>query len=175
MTHICVSKLTIIGSDNGLSPGRRQAIICTNAGILIIWTLGTYFSEILSETHTFSLKKRHLKMSSGRRRPFCLGLNVLNLCNSFEDQATLDFIVGRPIFKWIAETWLHDRISVIDIKAKYRNRYTFCISFSANKRTRHSLTLTRMKTRASSCNTADHYMGSFRQSWEVEENMAWDV
>ena len=25
--HMCVSKLTIIGSDNGLSPGRRQAII----------------------------------------------------------------------------------------------------------------------------------------------------
>ena len=36
VTHICVSKLTIIGSDNGLSPGRRQAIIWTNAGILTI-------------------------------------------------------------------------------------------------------------------------------------------
>ena len=27
VTHICVSKLTIIGSDNGLSPERRQANI----------------------------------------------------------------------------------------------------------------------------------------------------
>ena len=36
VTHICVSKLTIIGSDNGLSPGRRQAIIWTNVGILLI-------------------------------------------------------------------------------------------------------------------------------------------
>ena len=36
VTHICISKLTIIGSDNGLSPGRRQAIIWTNAGILLI-------------------------------------------------------------------------------------------------------------------------------------------
>ena len=36
VTHICVSKLTIIGSDNGLSPDRRQAIIWTNAGILLI-------------------------------------------------------------------------------------------------------------------------------------------
>ena len=27
LTHICVGKSTIIGSDNGLSPGRRQAII----------------------------------------------------------------------------------------------------------------------------------------------------
>ena len=34
MTHICVSKLTIIGSDNGLSPGRGQAVIWTCAGIL---------------------------------------------------------------------------------------------------------------------------------------------
>ena len=49
VTHICASKLTTIGSDNGLSPGRRQAIIWTNDGILLIQTLGTNFSEILSE------------------------------------------------------------------------------------------------------------------------------
>ena len=36
VTHICVGNLAIIGSDNGLSPGRRQAIIGTNAGILLI-------------------------------------------------------------------------------------------------------------------------------------------
>ena len=82
VTHICVSKLTIIGSDNGLSPGRHQAIIRTNAGILLIGTLGTNFSEILSEIHTFSFKKMHLKMSSGRWRPFCLGLNVLSVITS---------------------------------------------------------------------------------------------
>ena len=77
VTHICVSKLITIGSDNGLSPGRRQAIIWTNAGILLIGTLGTNFSEILSEIHIFSFKEMHLKMSSGRWRPFCLGLNEL--------------------------------------------------------------------------------------------------
>ena len=48
VTHICVNKLTIIGSDNGLSPGRRQAIIWTNAGILLIGPLGTN-NEILIE------------------------------------------------------------------------------------------------------------------------------
>ena len=64
MTHICVSKLTIIDSDNGLSPGRRQAIIWTNDGLLLIWPLGTNFSEILIEIHSFSFKKMHLKMSS---------------------------------------------------------------------------------------------------------------
>ena len=77
MTHICVSKLTIIGSDNGLSPDRRQAIIWTNAGILLIGPLGTNLSEILIEILTFSFKKMRLKVSSAKRRPFCLGLNVL--------------------------------------------------------------------------------------------------
>ena len=78
VTHICVGKLTIIGSDNDLSPGRRQAIIWTNAGILLIWTLGTNFSEISSEIHAFSFTKMLLKMSSAKWRPFCLGLNVLS-------------------------------------------------------------------------------------------------
>ena len=77
VTHICVGNLTIIGSDNGLSPGRRQAITWTNVGILLIGTLGTNFSEMLIEIHTFSFKKIHLKMSSGKWRPFCPGLNVL--------------------------------------------------------------------------------------------------
>ena len=54
VTHICVSKLTIIGSDNGLSPGRRQAIIWTNAGILLIGPSATNVNEILSEIPTFS-------------------------------------------------------------------------------------------------------------------------
>ena len=77
VTHICLSKLTIIGSDNGLSPDRRQAIIWTNTGILLIGPLGTNFIEILIEILTFSFKKMHLKISSAKRRPFCLGLNML--------------------------------------------------------------------------------------------------
>ena len=78
VTHICVGNLTIIGSDNGLSPGRRQAIIWTNAGILLIGPLGTNFSEISIEILIFSFKKMRLKVSSAKWRPFCLGLNVLN-------------------------------------------------------------------------------------------------
>ena len=76
-THICVGKSTIIGSDNGLSPGRRQAIIWTNAGILLIGPLGTNFSEILIKIITFSFKKMRSKVSSGKQRPSCLGLNVI--------------------------------------------------------------------------------------------------
>ena len=57
--HICVSKLTIIGLDDGMLPGRLQAIIWTNAGILLMWNLWTKFSEILNEIHTLSAEKMH--------------------------------------------------------------------------------------------------------------------
>ena len=43
--HILVSDLTIIGSDNSLSPGRRQAIIRIDPGILLVGPLGTNFIE----------------------------------------------------------------------------------------------------------------------------------
>ena len=78
VTHICISKLTTIGSDNGLSCGRCQAIIWINAAILSIWSLGTNFSDILIKIHIFSFKKMHLKMLSWKWRSFCLSLNVLN-------------------------------------------------------------------------------------------------
>ena len=75
MTHICVSKLTLIGLDNGLSPGRRQVIIWTNAGILLSRTLGTNFSEIWSEIHTFSSRKCFenvvCELASNLSRPQC--------------------------------------------------------------------------------------------------------
>ena len=78
VTHICVCKRTIIGSNNGLSPGWRQAIIWTNAGILLIGPSGTNFREIVVGIHKFSFKERHLKMSSAKQQPFCLGLNESN-------------------------------------------------------------------------------------------------
>ena len=68
VTHICISELTIIGADNGLSPGRRQAIIWNNVGILSIEPLGTNLNEILIEIETFSFKNMHLNMSSGKWR-----------------------------------------------------------------------------------------------------------
>ena len=79
MTHICVSKLASIISDNGLSPGRRQAIIWNNAGILLIGPLGTNFSEILIEIHIFSSMKMHFEMSSDKMaailsRPQCVNV-----------------------------------------------------------------------------------------------------
>ena len=77
MTHISVSKITNIGSDNGLSPERHHAIIWANAGILLIGPLGTNFNEILIEIQTFLLKKIRLKMPSAKCGSFHLELNVL--------------------------------------------------------------------------------------------------
>ena len=79
VTHICVSKLTFISSDNGLSPSRCPANIWTNAGISLMEPLVTNFSEVLIKIHTSSLKKMHFKMSSAKWQPFCLGLNVLKI------------------------------------------------------------------------------------------------
>ena len=80
VTHICVGNLTIIGSDNGLSPGRRHDVIWTNGGNLLIGpTIETKFSEILSGIQAFSNKKMQLKMSSGKWRTSCLGLSVLRV------------------------------------------------------------------------------------------------
>ena len=78
VTHICIDKLTIIGSDNGLSPERHQAIIWTNAGVLLIGPLGIKFGEIVIEIYIFSFKKMHLKLSLGKWQTFCLSLNVLS-------------------------------------------------------------------------------------------------
>ena len=57
VTHICVSKVNIIGPDKGLSPGRRQAIIWTNAALLLIrnklqWNLKLDYN-ILIKKNTF--------------------------------------------------------------------------------------------------------------------------
>ena len=58
---MCVSKLTPIGSDNDLSPGRRQAITWTNAGLLLIGPLGTNLSDILIKIHTFSFMEMNFE------------------------------------------------------------------------------------------------------------------
>ena len=55
--HICVSKIIIIGSDNGLSPGRRQAIIWPIAGILLFRPSGTKFSKILIKFKRYHSRK----------------------------------------------------------------------------------------------------------------------
>ena len=75
-THICVGNLTIIGSDNGLAPDRRQAIIWTNAGILLIGPLriNVFIQENAFENVVWKM------------RPFYLGLNVLRYVGKIDHQ-----------------------------------------------------------------------------------------
>ena len=85
MTHICVSKINIIGSDNGLSPGRRQAIIWTNAGILLIGPCGNKFLEILIQENAF--QNVVWKMAAILSRPQCV--DGYSWLSSFYQIATL--------------------------------------------------------------------------------------
>ena len=89
--HLLTSVTRVsICSDNGLSPGRHQAIIWTNAGILLIGPLGTNFSEMLSEIQTFPLRKKNFNLNSVH---FASGLGLNVLKNPF-----------RMIFKeWLIE------------------------------------------------------------------------
>ena len=120
VTHICVSKLSIIGSDNGLSPDRRQAIIWTNDGILLIGTLGTNFNEILIEIQTFSFKNILLKMSSGKLRPFCLSLNVL--------MVSANITIADSLCIWVYR-WLGARLQYLQCVSLCKNFYLILILY----------------------------------------------
>ena len=95
--HICISNLTIIGSDNGLLPGRRQAIIWANAGILLNRPLGTNFSDILIAIYILSFKKTKFKQWSEKWQPFCLSLNVLKLLPHLPGENELIFLTWITI------------------------------------------------------------------------------
>ena len=109
VTHISVGKLTIIGSDNGVSPGRRQAIIWTNAAILLNGPLGTNFSEILIGVQTFPLKKMHLKMLSTKWHPLCLGLNVLTHWGIVTPYGDIE--LGQHWLRLWLDAWQHQAIT----------------------------------------------------------------
>ena len=126
VTHICVGNLTTIGSNNGLSPGRRQAINWTNAWILLIGPLWTKFSEILIEIPTFSFKKMRLKVSSAKWRPFCLGLNVLiSLLEQITRlQNTIFFLPFASSESW---NWAQALVSTVPVA---RNGFWQCSTLS---------------------------------------------
>ena len=71
--------LAIIDANNSLCV-RHQAIIWTNAAIVLIGPFETNFSEFLFLKFIhFHSRKIHLKMVSEKCRPSCLDINVLTL------------------------------------------------------------------------------------------------
>ena len=99
-THICVSELTIIGSDIGLAPGRRQAIIWTNARVLVIGPLGRNFREIITKIHTFSFKKMHSNVS----RKMSAILSQPQWVNSNQVKPTASIVVGHAV-SLLPDSW----------------------------------------------------------------------
>ena len=99
--HMFFGKIIFIGLDNGLSPGRRQAFVWTNAGKLLIGPFGNKLQWYYNRNHYISLKMC-LKMSSGKYRPFCLGLNTLFKTDLSVVDATAhgDHILGIGIGHW---------------------------------------------------------------------------
>ena len=113
VTHICVSNLIIIGSDNGLLPSRRQAIIWTGVGILLIEPLGTNFSEMFIEIHTFLLKKNPFenvvwKMAAILSWPQCVNTSTWST-NSWQwHHAMSQHLHSKFIrFQWNIHNWNH--------------------------------------------------------------------
>ena len=83
MTHICVSKLHIVDSDYGWVPDRHQAIIWTNAGILLIQASGTI--SIFIHKNAF---ENICEIAAILSRPQC----VETSCNiSHNEKAVFDF------------------------------------------------------------------------------------
>ena len=126
VTRICFGRLTIIGSDNGLSPRWCQAIIWTNAGILLIGPLGPNFSEILIAIQTFSLRKICLKMSSAKYCPFHLNVfmhilmipvhNFCLICRIYQSSRLNNMLpLLKKKFKKTNKTCFHYCCAVYDV------------------------------------------------------------
>ena len=107
VAHICVSKLTIMVSDKGLSLVRRPAIICTNGGIWLIGSLETKFQINLNRNSHNFIKEMHLKIWSGNWWPFCFGINLFWLdFGGLYRTAILTIIApgdSRAIYKLLGE------------------------------------------------------------------------
>ena len=98
VTHTCVSKLTI-GSDNGLPPGRRQAIIWTNAGILLVGITRNKLRWNFNRSPCIFIHKNPFENVVWKWWPFCLGLNVLTLQGS-PNLVIITIIVRRAGLLW---------------------------------------------------------------------------
>ena len=77
MTHICVSQLITIVSDNGLSPDRRQAIIRKKWWNIVIWTRGKKFQWNLNRNFYIFIQENAFenvvwKMATILSRPQCV-------------------------------------------------------------------------------------------------------
>ena len=137
-THTCVGILTSIGSDNGLSPGRRQAIVWTNAGILLIEPLGTNFSEFRIQNSSIFIQENAFEnvvceMASILSRPQCV--NISRLRSRFQLYlfffclleipcviAAMVFLIVIRLSEWFSMLYRDKLINVLSIKQQQQQQ-----------------------------------------------------
>ena len=115
-THICVSKLTVVGSDNGLSPGWRQAIIWINDGILLIRPLGLQwnlkqnwhifiqenaFENIVCEIAAILSRSQCVKRILTQRRSYVL--SSVALTTSWQHEVQMISISECLLWYWLCD------------------------------------------------------------------------
>ena len=155
MTHICSGNPTIVGPDNDLAPVRRQAITWTNADLLSIGPLETYFSEMSIKIGIFWLEKMHLKISSVKWQPFCLSLKVLtqkrhNFIAYITSRTGVTslalshrFVIGYS--HWILTHWDLNKMADILQKSEFSSYKTFVLWFKFHLSFFLKIRLTRSK------------------------------
>ena len=114
VTHICISRLTITGSDNGLSPGRRQAIIWTNAGILLIGPIRNKLQWKFNRNsnifiHENAFESVVCEMAAILSRPQCDN-GVIRMWEAPCHHHPLSQ-------KWCWQNWLHNELSKCQLKS----------------------------------------------------------
>ena len=105
VTHLCGSKIIIIGSKTCLSSGRRRAIIWTNAGILLIRSLGIHFSEIQSKSIIFiqdnAFENAVCQMAFVYSQPQCVKMEVMYQLNTYNSIIVLLFVPSNIQKDWV--------------------------------------------------------------------------
>ena len=89
VTHICIGKLTIIGWDNGLSPGRRQAIYLNQCWNIVNLTLRSKLQWNFNRNSNIFIQENALENVVSQMVSICLGLNVLRVNPSSTDHVNL--------------------------------------------------------------------------------------
>ena len=124
--HVLINSLTHWGQVTHICVGKLTTINWTNDGILLIGSLGSNFSEILVGIQTFSIKKMHLKMSSAKWRPSCLGLNVL-----INQMIPWQWFIPWSATNWYLTQWHWGILHTVYI-GLYEWKHTLCIKFHPN-------------------------------------------
>ena len=110
VTHICVGKLTIIGSDNGLSPGWRLAIICTKYCNIVNLTLRNKLQWNFNRNWNIFIQENVFEnivceMASIMCRPQCVNILTPSLQESDLPKVVWHLLSSPSPLAPICQTW----------------------------------------------------------------------